>query len=82
MTKDEVLALGVPESQYKAFQEVYNRDLNKAVTRKLAAEQQQVVCDEEYHTRNAIASMLKLIKKPETLRNVLTFVNTAYFKEV
>ena len=82
MTRDEVLAFGVPESQYKAFQEVYNRDLNKAAARKLAAEQQQTACEEEYHTRNAIASMLKLIKKPETLRSVLTFVNSAYFKEV
>lgn len=82
MTKDEVLSFGVPESQYKAFQEIYNRDLNMRVARKCAEDKHQAVCDEEYQIRNAIASMLKLIKRPETLRSVLTHVNSAYFKEV
>lgn len=76
MTRDEVLALGVPESKYRAFQAAYYKDLNELADKKRHNE------DADYQTRNAINAMLKLIKKPETLRSVLTFVNDAYFKEV
>lgn len=76
MNRQEVLALGVPEEKYKEFQYFYNRDLEKAANRKHAEE------DADWQTRSAIHAMLKLIKRPETLKAILVYVNSAYFKEV
>ena len=76
MNKNEVLALGVPEEKYREFQYYYNRDLEKLANRKRTEE------DVNWETRSAIQSMLKLIKRPETLKAILVYVNSAYFKEV
>lgn len=76
MTKEEVLAFGVPESKYRAFQAAYQRDLNKIATHKREME------DANWQTRSAIHAMLKLIKHPETLDGILKYINTAYYREV
>lgn len=76
MTKEEVLAFGVPESKYRAFQAAYQRDLNKLESHRRAEE------DANWQTRSAIHAMLKLIKRPETLNAILLYVNSAYYKEV
>lgn len=76
MTRDEVLALGVPADKVRAFQAAYMKDLNKLATKKRMEE------DENYETRAAIAAMLKMIKRRETLHKVLQFINKEYFREV
>lgn len=76
MTKDEVLALGVSEDKYRAFQEAYRRDLNKV------ANQKRIEDETDWKTRSAINAMVKLIKKPETLNDILKFINKAYYREV
>ena len=76
MTKDEALKFGVSEDKYRAFQAVYHKDLDKMAAKKRAED------TEEYNTRSAIVSMLKLIKKPQTLNKVLNYVHKAYFEEV
>lgn len=76
MTKEEVLAFGVPEDKYRAFQTAYYRDLRKL------SEQKREEEDANWQTRSAIHAMLKLIKRPETLGNILKYVNSAYYREV
>ena len=76
MTKDEILSFGVPEEKYRAFQAAYQRDVNKIAERRRAEE------DADSQTRSAIVAMLKLIKRPDTLRDILNHVNKAYYKEV
>lgn len=66
MKKEEVIALGVPEENYKIFQERYSRDLDRRV-KTLAAKNR----DTTPELRDAIMSMVTLIKQPETLENVL-----------
>ena len=75
MTKEEVLALGVSKDKYRAFQMAYQRDLNK-IANSMREEE-----DADWQTRSAIHGMLKLIKRPETLKSILVYVNSAYFKE-
>lgn len=77
MTKEEVLALGVPEDKYREFQTLYNRDLNK-----LSKHYERAEADEGYQTRSAIHAMLKMIKKPKTLHDILKYINKAYYREV
>lgn len=74
MTKEEVLALGVPEDKYRAFQMAYNADLNKRI------EQKRETDDADWLTRNAITAMVKLIKKPESLKCILDYINKTYWK--
>ena len=76
MTKEEALALGVPEDKYRAFVAAYNKDLNKRQHNKREMD------EADWETRSAIIAMLKLIKKPETLCSILKYINSAYFKEV
>ena len=74
MSRDEVLALGVPEEKYAEFQELYNRDLNCRVTSRTAK-------NAKSDTLSAILAMLKLIEKPETLDGILKYINNAYYRE-
>lgn len=76
MTKDEVIALGVPENRYRAFQEAYNRDVNKAASKKRTED------TAGQDTRAAILATLKLVKKRETLERILRHVYRAYCEEV
>lgn len=76
MSRDEVLALGVPENKYKEFQYLYNRDIEKAAKRLRKLE------DSDVQIKSAIFSMLKLIKKPETLEGILKYINNAYYREI
>lgn len=76
MTKEEILALGVPEEKYREFQRIYSRDVNRA------AKHERTVEGIDQETRAAIHAMLKLIKRPETLGKILKYVNTAYYNEV
>ena len=74
MKKEEALALGVTEENYKQFRELYNRDLNCRVTARTAY-------NTEDATRAAILAMLKLIKRPETLDSILKYINQQFYKE-
>lgn len=76
MSRDEVLAFGVPEDKVKEFQEVYNRDLRKAADRLTRKRD-----DDGGETRAAIYAMLKLIKQPDTLARILQNINKAYYTE-
>ncbi len=76
MTKEEIIALGVPEEKYREFQRVYSRDVNKA------AKHERMTEGIDQETRAAIHAMLKLIKRPETLGKILKYVNSAYYNEV
>lgn len=76
MTKEEVLALGVLPEKYREFQRVYNRDLNQR------AQSNGEMREADWQVRAAITAMLKLIKRPETLNQILTYINKAYFREV
>lgn len=78
MSRDEVLALGVPEDKYSEFQACYNRDLEKAARRL----QRKAEDNSNDQVKSAIFAMLKLIKKPETLEGILKYINTAYYREI
>lgn len=72
MTKAEVLELGVPESKYRDFQVLYNRDLQRT------AKKSEDGVNVTNLIRSAIFTMLKLIQDKDDLRNVLGYVNEAY----
>ena len=72
MNKAELLALGLPEENLKEFQQLYHRDLRKAVQ----SESTQVG-----KLRAAIIPMLGAIKSPEHLRLILATVSHHYLKE-
>ena len=76
MKKEELLAFGVPADKVRAFQAAYMKDLNKLAVKKRREE------DENHETRAAIAAMLQMIKRRETLRRILLFINKEYFREV
>lgn len=76
MTKEEILALGVPEDKYRDFQRIYSRDVNRA------AKHERKMDGIDQDTIAAIHAMLKLIKRPETLLKILKYVNKAYYDEV
>lgn len=70
MTKAEVIALGVPEDRLKEFQEVYNRDLWKAVKNQQGGSAKAI--------RTAIGSMLPLIHRTVALREILELTTRLY----
>ena len=70
MTREEVLALGVPEERLKEFQAYYGRDLQRAVNRKAEGSSRAV--------RTAIESMLPLIRRPAALREILDLMIRLY----
>lgn len=76
MTKEEVLALGVPEYKYREFQAVYNCEINERAAKKRQEE------DELQSFRAAIDAVLALITREDKLRRVLNFAFKAFFEEV
>lgn len=70
MNKEEALALGVPEERLRDFQEVYNRDIRRAVRNQQAGSAKAV--------RAAIDSMLPLIHSVAALREILEVVTRLY----
>lgn len=70
MNKAEAIALGVPEERLSEFQEVYHRDLRKAVQRQEYGSTKPI--------RAAINSMLSSIKDVDKLREVLSLVTEIY----
>jgi len=73
MKKEEALALGVPEERIREFQDIYNRDLRKAV--KNDRDKQ------EGGTQTAIMHFVPLIKEEENLRKILKTVSHFYIME-
>ena len=76
MTKSEALAFGVSEDNYRAFMEVYHKDVAKRAAQKRDSD------DADRVLRSAIVAMLRMIKKPETLESILQFINKQYYREV
>lgn len=76
MTKEEVLALGVPEEKYRLFQTAYNKEVNERAAKKRLEE------DELQSYRAAIDSVLALITREDKLGRVLHFAFKAFFEEV
>lgn len=75
MNKTELLALGLPEASLREFQQLYHRDLRKAVQR--AAEKPE---QEEDKLREAVAAMLPAIKDTGALRAILATTTHHYLK--
>lgn len=75
MNKAELLALGLPETSLREFQELYHRDLRKAVQR--AAEKPE---QEEDKLREAVTAMLPAIKDSGALRAILATTTHHYLK--
>ena len=76
MTKNEVMAFGVPEEKYREFQAAYHRDVNKAAGRLAKNVQPAQVY------RTATMSLLEAIKEPGNHKKILNFVYQIYFSEV
>ena len=70
MKKEVVLAFGVPEERLKEFQDVYNRDLKKAVIHHENGSIRSI--------RNAINSMLPMIRSEEDMREILRVTAESY----
>lgn len=73
MTKAEVLALGVPETGLKEFQDKYNRDVQRAV--------QHSANGSVKFIRDAIRSMLPMICDEEGLREILCLAAEIYSRQ-
>lgn len=79
MNKTEAMNYGVREDAYRAFQEHYNRDLHKMVSRKVEeVKGQEAAPSTADATREAICAMLRLIPDPERLAVILSSVNRHY----
>ena len=77
MKKEEILSLGVPEEKIREFQELYNRDLNKAV---VSAIDRNRGCGKG-ETRTAIVSMLPMVRNEESLQKILKTITHFYLLE-
>ena len=77
MKKDEILALGVREEKIGEFQELYNRDLNKAVVNVIDRNRG---CGKG-ETRTAIISMLPMVRNEESLQKILKTITHFYLLE-
>ena len=76
MTKEEVMAFGVPEEKYRSFQAVYNREINERAAKK------RMEADEIQSYRAAIDAVLALLTRSDTLHRILHFAFKAFFEEV
>lgn len=70
MTREEVLALGVPEERLRDFQDKYNRDIQRAVSNLGDGSTKNV--------RRVIESMLPMIRNAEGLRKILLLTTQLY----
>ena len=73
MTKAEVLALGVPETGLKKFQDKYNRDVQRAARHNENGSIRSL--------RGAIQSMLPLIREEDGLREILCVTTGIYSRQ-
>lgn len=69
MTREEAIALGVPEEHLKEFQELYHRDLRKTAQRESGSAS---------NLRAAIAGLLPVIKDADELRSILMLATEIY----
>ena len=74
MTRHEAIALGVPEERLNEFQELYHRDLRRAVQKQEYGSTKPI--------RAAINSMLSSIKDVDKLREVLVMVTEIYCRPI
>lgn len=74
MTRQEAIALGVPEERLNEFQELYHRDLRRAVQKQEYGSTKPI--------RAAINSMLSSIKDVDKLREVLVMVTEIYCRPI
>lgn len=79
MNKTEAMNYGVREDEYRAFQEHYNRDLHKMLSRKVEeAKGQDAAPSPADSTREAICAMVRLIPDADRLGVILSSVNRHY----
>lgn len=78
MTKQEMIAYGVPEDRVREFSKAYHKDI-----RELATRDAQYILDKKDVTnlRTAILALVPTLKNADSLRHVLKAVNRAAFAE-
>lgn len=74
MTKNELLALGLPADRLKEFQEIYHRDLRNVAQKHFDSNIKPI--------REAVESILALIRNPDDMREILRIVTEFYLTPV
>lgn len=75
MDKKVILDSGVTENQLDLIYDMYFSDLRKI------EDYYQGEAKQAEDTRAAITAMIQVISNPATLKRILKFVNTAYYKD-
>ena len=76
MTKEDMIALGIPKEKMKDFRTRYFADVKKAAQR-LNKSSDQSTDD----LKKAVSSMLQVIDNPTDLHKILSFVSTVYMED-
>lgn len=76
MTKEDMIALGIPKDRMKDFRTRYFADVKKAAQR-LNKSSDQSTDD----LKKAVSAMLQVIDNPVDLHKILSFVSTVYMED-
>ena len=76
MTKEDMIALGIPKEKMKDFRTRYFADVKKAAKR-LNKSSDQSTDD----LKKAVSAMLQVIDNPVDLHKILSFVSTVYMED-
>lgn len=76
MTKEDMIALGIPKEKMKDFRTRYFADVKKAAQR-LNKSSDQSTDD----LKKAVSAMLQVIDNPVDLHKILSFVSTVYMED-
>ena len=76
MTKEDMIALGIPKEKMKDFRTRYFADVKKAAQR-LNKSSDQSTDD----LKKAVSAMLQVIDNPVDLHKILSFVSAVYMQD-
>lgn len=76
MTKEDMIALGIPKEKMKDFRTRYFADVKKAAQR-LNKSSDQSTDD----LKKAVSAMLQVIDNPVDLHKILSFVSAVYMED-
>ena len=76
MTKEDMIALGIPKQKMKDFRTRYFADVKKAAQR-LNKSSDQSTDD----LKKAVSAMLQVIDNPVDLHKILSFVSAVYMED-
>lgn len=76
MTKEDMIALGIPKEKMKDFRTRYFADVKKAAQR-LSKSSDQSTDD----LKKAVSAMLQVVDNPADLHKILSFVSTVYMED-